>query len=34
MAAALYRDYIVDLKARIDDLHTNTESYQSYALTM
>ncbi|MDP9811424.1 hypothetical protein J2W42_004288 [Rhizobium tibeticum] len=34
MAAALYRDYIVDLKARIDDLHANAERYQTYELTM
>ncbi len=33
MAAALYRDYIVDLKARIDDLHANAERYQTYELT-
>ncbi len=34
MAAALYRDYIIDLKARIDHLHANAEDYQTYELTM
>lgn len=34
MSAAFYRDYVVDLKARIDDLHTDPGSYQTYDLTM
>ena len=34
MAAAFYRDYIADLKVRIDDLHANAERYQTYELTM
>ncbi|OWV84457.1 hypothetical protein [Rhizobium sp. R693] len=34
MAAAFCRDYIADLKARIDDLHASTERYQTYELTM
>jgi hypothetical protein len=34
MSAAFYRDYIVDLKARMDDLHADTAAYQTYELTM
>lgn len=34
MAAAFYRDYIVDLNSRIDDIHAMVESYQSYELKM
>jgi hypothetical protein len=34
MTAAFYRDYIVDLTLRIDDLHTDPDRYQTYDLTM
>ncbi|OWV97410.1 hypothetical protein ATY81_08215 [Rhizobium sp. R72] len=34
MSVAFYRDYVADLKARIDDLHANTDRYQTYELTM
>jgi hypothetical protein len=34
MTAAFYRDYIADLRSRIDDLHTDPESYQTYVLSM
>ncbi|MDM9624821.1 hypothetical protein QTL95_02860 [Rhizobium sp. S152] len=34
MTAAFFRDYVIDLKARIDDLHADTDSYQTYELTM
>jgi hypothetical protein len=34
MTAAFYRDYIIDLKSRIDDLHANPDNYQTYDLTM
>jgi hypothetical protein len=34
MSAAFYRDYVLDLKARIDDLHADTAAYQTYDLTM
>lgn len=34
MTAAFYRDYVVDLKSRIDDLHAHEDSYQTYDLTM
>jgi hypothetical protein len=34
MTAAFYRDYVVDLKARIDALHADPEAFQTYDLTM
>ncbi|WP_160006562.1 hypothetical protein [Rhizobium sp. 18055] len=34
MSAAFYRDYVLDLKARIDNLHTDAAAYQTYELTM
>ena len=34
MSAASYRDYVVNLKARLDDLHSDPASYQTYDLTM
>jgi len=34
MTAAFYRDYVVDLKDRIDRLHEDAERYQTFALTM
>jgi hypothetical protein len=34
MSAAFYRDYVLDLKARIDDLHADAAAYQTYDLTM
>jgi hypothetical protein len=34
MSAAFYRDYIVDLRLRIDDLQTDPDRYQTYDLTM
>lgn len=34
MTAAFYRDYVVDLKSRIDDLHAAPDIFQTYDLTM
>lgn len=34
MSAAFYRDYVVDLRARLDDLHADAAAYQTYELAM
>lgn len=34
MTAAFFRDYVIDLKARIDDLHADADKYQTYELTI